>query len=75
MFYHTKSLGVVLHALIFCSILSLATSKLIYRRANSPDNVTGFDFAPDFSRDPAPPFPSLRDDQGKPIDIENLRVS
>jgi hypothetical protein len=82
MFHHTKSHAVINQALILCFVFTLtqaaAKSNFRFRRDTpfgSPDDVTAFDFAPDFSKDPAPPFPSLNDAQGKPIELQNLRVS
>ncbi|KAL9618507.1 MAG: hypothetical protein Q9160_006763 [Pyrenula sp. 1 TL-2023] len=35
--------------------------------------VTGFDYAPDYSKDPHPPYPDLKDKNGKNIDVKNVR--
>jgi hypothetical protein len=37
-----------------------------------PYNITAFDFSPDYSKDPFPPYPPLAGPDGR-IDIENLR--
>ncbi|KAF1961810.1 hypothetical protein CC80DRAFT_436156 [Byssothecium circinans] len=36
-------------------------------------NVTGYDVAPDWSKDPFPPYPPITDDHGNAIDAQNLR--
>jgi len=36
-------------------------------------NVTGYDVAPDWSKDPFPPYPPITDDRGNTIDAQNVR--
>lgn len=55
----------MLKALRVLLLLSLTT--VIY------GDATVWDFAPDFSKDPFPPYPDLKDDSGNNLTTENIR--
>ena len=58
---------------LFCLFSSIRAVPFEERDTNSVYNITGYDFAPNHSKDPFPPYPDLKDDKGNPIDPKSVR--